>query len=59
MCVPILNVGSPHDTRSHFSAQDYMERGAPGHPDGQKGPRPAGAAPNQVVSVPGARLSPD
>ena len=29
-CVPILNVGSPHDTRSHFSAQDYMERGAPG-----------------------------
>ena len=28
--VPILNVGSPHDTRSHFSAQDYMERGAPG-----------------------------
>jgi uncharacterized protein (DUF1501 family) len=29
--VPILNVGSPHDTRSHFSAQDYMERGAPGN----------------------------
>ncbi len=24
--VPIINVGSPHDTRSHFSAQDYMER---------------------------------
>ena len=30
--VPIINVGSPHDTRSHFSAQDYMERGAPGNP---------------------------
>jgi uncharacterized protein (DUF1501 family) len=30
-CVPIINVGSPHDTRSHFSAQDYMERGAPGN----------------------------
>ena len=29
--VPIINVGSPHDTRSHFSAQDYMERGAPGN----------------------------
>jgi uncharacterized protein (DUF1501 family) len=29
--IPILNVGSPHDTRSHFSAQDYMERGAPGN----------------------------
>ncbi len=29
--VPIVNVGSPHDTRSHFSAQDYMERGAPGN----------------------------
>ena len=28
--VPIVNAGSPHDTRSHFSAQDYMERGAPG-----------------------------
>ena len=24
--VPILNVGSPDPTRSHFSAQDYMER---------------------------------
>jgi uncharacterized protein (DUF1501 family) len=31
MAVPIVNVGSPHDTRSHFSAQDYMERGAPGN----------------------------
>ncbi len=30
MCVPILNVGSPHPTRSHFDAQDFMERGAPG-----------------------------
>jgi uncharacterized protein (DUF1501 family) len=29
--VPIINAGSPHDTRSHFSAQDYMERGAPGN----------------------------
>lgn len=27
---PILNVGSPHFTRSHFDAQDFMERGAPG-----------------------------
>jgi uncharacterized protein (DUF1501 family) len=25
-CVPIINVGSPDPTRSHFSAQDYMER---------------------------------
>ncbi len=30
MCVPILNVGSPNGTRSHFSAQDYMERGTAG-----------------------------
>jgi uncharacterized protein (DUF1501 family) len=30
LIVPIVNAGSPHDTRSHFSAQDYMERGAPG-----------------------------
>ena len=30
MVVPILNVGSPNGTRSHFSAQDYMERAAPG-----------------------------
>ncbi|HWE93178.1 MAG TPA: DUF1501 domain-containing protein [Tepidisphaeraceae bacterium] len=28
--VPIMNVGSPNGTRSHFSAQDYMERGALG-----------------------------
>ena len=27
---PILNVGSPNGTRSHFSAQDYMERGTAG-----------------------------
>lgn len=30
MCAPITCVGSPHDTRSHFDAQDFMERGAPG-----------------------------
>jgi uncharacterized protein (DUF1501 family) len=30
-CVPIFNVGSPDGTRSHFSAQDYMERGVPGN----------------------------
>ncbi len=30
MCVPIVCVGSPHSTRSHFDAQDFMERGAPG-----------------------------
>ena len=30
MAVPILNVGSPHGTRSHFSAQDFMERACPG-----------------------------
>lgn len=29
---PIINVGSPHATRSHFSAQDYMEYAAPGMP---------------------------
>lgn len=27
---PIVNVGSPHDTRSHFDAQDFMERACPG-----------------------------
>ncbi len=26
-CIPILNVGSPDGTRSHFEAQDNMERG--------------------------------
>ncbi len=30
LCVPIVCVGSPHPTRSHFDAQDFMERGAPG-----------------------------
>lgn len=29
-CAPIVAVGSPHPTRSHFDAQDFMERGAPG-----------------------------
>ena len=27
---PVLCTGSPHGTRSHFDAQDFMERGAPG-----------------------------
>jgi uncharacterized protein (DUF1501 family) len=27
---PIVNAGSTHGTRSHFDAQDYMERAAPG-----------------------------
>lgn len=27
---PIINVGSPHETRSHFDAQDFMEYAAPG-----------------------------
>jgi uncharacterized protein (DUF1501 family) len=26
----VINVGSPNDTRSHFDAQDFMERAAPG-----------------------------
>jgi uncharacterized protein (DUF1501 family) len=30
--VPIVNAGSTDGTRSHFSAQDYMERAAPGDP---------------------------
>ncbi len=29
-CVPMVCVGSHHSTRSHFDAQDFMERGAPG-----------------------------
>jgi uncharacterized protein (DUF1501 family) len=29
-CIPIVNVGSPDGTRSHFSAQDNMERGCTG-----------------------------
>jgi uncharacterized protein (DUF1501 family) len=28
--VPIMNAGSTHPTRSHFDAQDFMERAAPG-----------------------------
>lgn len=27
---PLVCVGSPHQTRSHFDAQDFMERAAPG-----------------------------
>lgn len=27
---PVINVGSPHTTRSHFDAQDFMEYAAPG-----------------------------
>ncbi|HLG43331.1 MAG TPA: DUF1501 domain-containing protein [Planctomycetota bacterium] len=27
---PIINAGSPHGTRSHFDAQDFMEYAAPG-----------------------------
>lgn len=30
LMAPILNVGSPHPTRSHFDAQDFMEYAAPG-----------------------------
>ncbi len=30
MLAPIVNVGSPHPTRSHFDAQDFMEYAAPG-----------------------------
>jgi uncharacterized protein (DUF1501 family) len=30
LCVPIVAVGLTHGTRSHFDAQDFMERGAPG-----------------------------
>jgi uncharacterized protein (DUF1501 family) len=30
LCVPIVCAGSPHPTRSHFDAQDFMERAAPG-----------------------------
>ncbi len=30
MLAPIISVGSPHETRSHFDAQDFMERAAPG-----------------------------
>ena len=30
LVAPLLNVGSTHPTRSHFDAQDFMERAAPG-----------------------------
>ncbi len=30
LLAPVINAGSPHGTRSHFDAQDFMERGAPG-----------------------------
>ncbi len=30
LCAPIVAVGSSHPTRSHFDAQDFMERAAPG-----------------------------
>lgn len=30
MLCPIINTGSTHPTRSHFDAQDFMERAAPG-----------------------------
>lgn len=30
LVAPIVNVGSTHPTRSHFDAQDFMERAAPG-----------------------------
>lgn len=35
--VPIINVGSTHGTRSHFDAQDFMERAAPGIKSIQEG----------------------
>lgn len=34
---PVVAVGSPHSTRSHFDAQDFMERGAPGRKDVRSG----------------------
>nr|MBC8406373.1 twin-arginine translocation signal domain-containing protein [Planctomycetota bacterium] len=30
MLAPVVAVGSPHTTRSHFDAQDFMECAAPG-----------------------------
>jgi uncharacterized protein (DUF1501 family) len=30
LLAPIINAGSTHPTRSHFDAQDFMERAAPG-----------------------------
>ena len=37
MVAPIVCVGSPHPTRSHFDAQDFMERAAPGQRNVTKG----------------------
>ncbi|MFQ5748944.1 MAG: DUF1501 domain-containing protein, partial [Planctomycetota bacterium] len=34
---PVVNLGSPHPTRSHFDAQDFMERAAPGIKSVQSG----------------------
>ncbi len=34
---PIVCTGSPHETRSHFDAQDFMERAAPGLRDVKSG----------------------
>lgn len=34
---PIINVGSKHETRSHFDAQDFMEWAAPGIKSVQQG----------------------
>lgn len=34
---PIINVGSKHETRSHFDAQDFMEWAAPGIKSVQEG----------------------
>ncbi len=34
---PVLCTGSPHGTRSHFDAQDFMERAAPGRKDIRSG----------------------
>ncbi|MBJ02294.1 MAG: transcriptional initiation protein Tat [Planctomycetes bacterium] len=31
LLAPLVNVGSPHTTRSHFDAQDFMEFAAPGN----------------------------
>lgn len=37
MFAPIIGVGSPHPTRSHFDAQDFMEYAAPGLRNQQSG----------------------
>ncbi len=36
-CAALVCVGSPHPTRSHFDAQDFMERAAPGMRNVSKG----------------------